>query len=296
MPPLASQPRLCTRRRLRPWIGKEWKNLGYAHRQTTYVVMDYYPTTLQSLVDASAATRRTAPYGFSPRAIGAVLLQLCRAVTHLQRHCVVHRDIKADNVFVSEGGRVCIGDFGCARWTARDGSAYRRAKAAAEAASSAAPAFPAHPAARSRAGSTASDGPRAAAAPAGAAGAGAAGAEGKASAAAAAGAGAGMGLHAVLSASPSFESEEAEMAQGEAVQDEIYVAHAQACRRARVLAGACAGWCASLYWLEPTPTRLGCARVPAHRPHTRTPLSRWVRPRCLSSLRTLSPPPLPLRA
>lgn len=41
--------------------------------------------------------------------------ELVKGVSHLHRHHIVHRDLKSDNVFRFQSGRVVVGDFGTAR-------------------------------------------------------------------------------------------------------------------------------------------------------------------------------------
>jgi tetratricopeptide (TPR) repeat protein len=61
-------------------------------------------------IDTWCATRRLAP-----RAIVALLLDLCDAVAYAHRNLVIHRDIKPSNVLVDQHGHVRLLDFGIAR-------------------------------------------------------------------------------------------------------------------------------------------------------------------------------------
>ena len=42
-------------------------------------------------------------------------IQICRGLEHLHEHEIVHRDLKPANIFLSDDGRLKIGDFGLAR-------------------------------------------------------------------------------------------------------------------------------------------------------------------------------------
>ncbi len=41
--------------------------------------------------------------------------QVCLAIRHVHRQKIIHRDIKAQNIFLTREGRVRLGDFGIAR-------------------------------------------------------------------------------------------------------------------------------------------------------------------------------------
>ena len=42
-------------------------------------------------------------------------VQICLALKHVHDRKVLHRDIKSQNVFMSKGGKVKLGDFGVAK-------------------------------------------------------------------------------------------------------------------------------------------------------------------------------------
>lgn len=51
----------------------------------------------------------------SPTEVKCLMMQLLRGLEFLHRNCVVHRDIKASNLLLTETGVLKIGDFGLAR-------------------------------------------------------------------------------------------------------------------------------------------------------------------------------------
>ena len=42
-------------------------------------------------------------------------VDICKSLEHCQRYNIIHRDIKADNIFISDDGEFKLGDFGIAR-------------------------------------------------------------------------------------------------------------------------------------------------------------------------------------
>ena len=42
-------------------------------------------------------------------------IHLCRALELCQRHNIIHRDVKSENIFISADGNYKLGDFGVAR-------------------------------------------------------------------------------------------------------------------------------------------------------------------------------------
>ncbi|NWZ27993.1 NEK3 kinase, partial [Asarcornis scutulata] len=49
-------------------------------------------------------------------------VQMCLGVKHIHDKCVLHRDIKSKNVFLTQNGKVKLGDFGSARLLAHPGA------------------------------------------------------------------------------------------------------------------------------------------------------------------------------
>lgn len=75
---------------------------------TYYIVMEYLQG--ETLKDLVRRRRRLAP----GEAVG-ITLELLSAVQFAHEHHVVHRDIKSQNIMLSEAGRVKVTDFGIAR-------------------------------------------------------------------------------------------------------------------------------------------------------------------------------------
>jgi serine/threonine-protein kinase len=75
--------------------------------ETTFLAMDYYPDSLGGRIERDG-----------PLAEGETI-ELARSVAEALRFAheagVVHRDVKVDNILLTEGGRAVIGDFGIAR-------------------------------------------------------------------------------------------------------------------------------------------------------------------------------------
>ena len=80
------------------------------------VVMPFYPYVLKDLVSNFAFDDDMT----KDELCALVILQLCLGVEHLQAEAVAHRDLKADNVFVTSDGILAIGDYGTARWLNQD--------------------------------------------------------------------------------------------------------------------------------------------------------------------------------
>ena len=83
--------------------------------QTTFMVMDEYPTTLQTFIKTRKHVHPQPPYGIPTQYFSLCLYQVLSAISHLHNNHAIHRDIKAENVFLDSHLRVVLADFGFAR-------------------------------------------------------------------------------------------------------------------------------------------------------------------------------------
>jgi serine/threonine-protein kinase len=74
---------------------------------TAYVAMEYVPGVLRSQMQPGTP--------LSPQRAVELAVQVCSAMAHAHQHGVVHRDIKPQNVLLTEDGTVKVTDFGIAR-------------------------------------------------------------------------------------------------------------------------------------------------------------------------------------
>lgn len=73
------------------------------------------PWLAMEYVQGRAIDRYAGEQGLDVPARLALLLQVCEAVAHAHRHLVIHRDLKPDNMLVTDDGQVRLLDFGIAR-------------------------------------------------------------------------------------------------------------------------------------------------------------------------------------
>ncbi|KAL9971255.1 hypothetical protein ACROYT_G023761 [Oculina patagonica] len=73
-----------------------------------YIVMDYVEHDLKVLMEHMTQ-------GFRIGEIKTLMIQLLRAVAHLHDNWILHRDLKASNLLLSNNGILKVGDFGLAR-------------------------------------------------------------------------------------------------------------------------------------------------------------------------------------
>ena len=93
---------------LMPWMSWAQSMPGIMRRRTTWTVSERFPTTLRGAV-ASALEVGCFP---SSRQLALVLLQVLQGLEHGRSRGVVHRDVSAQNVFLSADGRAVVGDWG----------------------------------------------------------------------------------------------------------------------------------------------------------------------------------------
>ncbi|KRX09985.1 Protein kinase-like domain [Pseudocohnilembus persalinus] len=77
---------------------------SYGNHTNVYLVMDFYLDI--STIDNSL-------FSFEERV--CICKQFVEAVNYLHKNWIIHRDIKTSNTFLSQDGRVVLGDFGLAR-------------------------------------------------------------------------------------------------------------------------------------------------------------------------------------
>ena len=72
-----------------------------------YLMLDLFPTNLQQYLVA----RRILPEA----SVVSIIRQLLEAVVYLHRNSIVHRDIKLENILISDSDHIQLADFGCAK-------------------------------------------------------------------------------------------------------------------------------------------------------------------------------------
>jgi serine/threonine protein kinase len=73
------------------------------------------PFIAMEFVEGNSLGKLIRDGGLEPETCLGILIQAMRALRAAHRHAIVHRDVKPDNILVSEDGRVKLMDFGIAR-------------------------------------------------------------------------------------------------------------------------------------------------------------------------------------
>lgn len=75
-----------------------------------YMVMDYMPHNLNAYLN-----RLPKGYFFTQAEIKCMLHQILSGLEHIHSNWILHRDMKSENILITQGGRLMICDFGLAR-------------------------------------------------------------------------------------------------------------------------------------------------------------------------------------
>lgn len=73
-----------------------------------FMVFEYYEHDIASLLD-----RMKRP--FSESEVKCIMLQLLKAIKHIHKFSILHRDLKLSNLLMNNAGRIVLADFGLAR-------------------------------------------------------------------------------------------------------------------------------------------------------------------------------------
>lgn len=95
---------------------------SFVENKTLHIVMEW-----ASGGDMAAVIRRVAAAGgqFEEEQLWKYLIQLTEGLQHLHSRRILHRDIKASNVFLDDEGNIKIGDLGLGKILTGQASAGR---------------------------------------------------------------------------------------------------------------------------------------------------------------------------
>ncbi|CAH1642629.1 unnamed protein product [Spodoptera littoralis] len=82
-----------------------------SRKTEVFLVMEYMPEQLKSFL----RSMRQDDLIFVPEQVKCLMTQLLEAVQHLHDNNIIHRDLKTDNILLSQDGVLKVADFGLAR-------------------------------------------------------------------------------------------------------------------------------------------------------------------------------------
>eukprot|EP00940_MAST-03C_sp_MAST-3C-sp2_P002165 g2165.t1 len=85
---------------------------AFLEKDKLYIVLEFARFGDLSDMVKKQQTRRKY---FSERKVMILFLQICKALSHLHSHKILHRDLKPQNIFVGDDGALKLGDFGCSK-------------------------------------------------------------------------------------------------------------------------------------------------------------------------------------
>ena len=82
----------------------------YERKSNVHLVIELCKTDLNKIIEYIQQLKVTLTLADKK----SIMLMTCQGLEYLHDHWILHRDMKPDNLFITEGGVVKIGDFGLA--------------------------------------------------------------------------------------------------------------------------------------------------------------------------------------